>query len=101
MREEPDWAQCIGLRVIAAFVEGDESRPIVLGLLDPPPSARTTSPRKKERHLRIESEEELVIECGKSKIALRSDGRIEIRGGHLVSRSTGPNKIKGASVHIN
>lgn len=97
MREEPAWESCSGLRVVVAREE-DREDPIVLGLLDPPPEeASAASPR----NLRVESREELVIQCGKARIALRADGRIEIRGGHLISRSSGPNKIKGASIHIN
>lgn len=97
MREEPDWETCSGLRVVVVREE-DHEDPIVLGLLDPPPEeASAASPRT----LRVESREELVIQCGKARIALRADGRIEIRGGHLISRSSGPNKIKGASIHIN
>ena len=92
-----DWAQCAGLRVILGFVEGDEQHPVVLGLLDPPSVA---TPREPEV-LRIASGRELVIECGDAKIHLRADGRVEIRGTHLVSRSSGPNKVKGATVHIN
>jgi hypothetical protein len=97
MPEPPRWADCVGLRVAVAMVDGDESRPVVLGLLDAPPAPSKPLPET----LRVESRRELVIECGKSKIALRADGRIEIRGGHLISRSSGPNKIKGGSVHIN
>ena len=95
--DNPDWATCAGLRVAIAMGEGHDERPIVLGLLDPPPSEVVSKPKT----LRVESQRELVIECGKAKIALRADGRIEIRGGHLISRSSGPNKIKGGSVHIN
>lgn len=95
--EAPPWKDCVGLRVAVALTAGDEARPLVLGLLDAPPAPAAHLPET----LRVESRRELVIECGKSKIALRADGRIEIRGGHLVSRSSGPNKIKGGSVHIN
>ncbi len=101
MKDVPDWSRCVGLRVLAAFPDGEEGSTVVLGLLDAPPDSEKTSRRPKEKRLRIEGEEEVVIECGKSKIVLRADGRIEIRGGHLVSRSSGPNKIKGATVHIN
>jgi hypothetical protein len=97
MREAPRWADCVGLRVVVAHLEEDDSRPLVLGLLDAPPGAAARVPET----LKVESRRELVIECGKSKIALRADGRIEIRGGHLISRSSGPNKIKGGTVHIN
>ncbi len=98
MPDAPNWSKCVGLRVVVAHEDGNEERPIILGLLDPPPRAKVAP---KPKILRVESERELVIVCGKSKIALRADGRIEIRGGHLISRSTGPNKIKGGSVHIN
>jgi hypothetical protein len=97
MPDPPEWSDCVGLRVVLALVDGDESRPVVLGLLDAPPAP----PKQVPDALRVESRRELVIECGKSKIALRADGRIEIRGGHLISRSSGPNKIKGGTVHIN
>lgn len=97
MPQRPRWADCVGLRVAVALAREDERRPLVLGLLDEPPPVAEKTPET----LRVESRKELVIECGKAKIALRADGRIEIRGGHLISRSSGPNKIKGGSVHIN
>lgn len=97
MPDAPNWAKCVGLRVVLGHLGGDEQRPVVLGLLDAPPKTRAKTPDT----LHVESKRELVIECGKSKIAMRADGRIEIRGGHLISRSSGPNKIKGGSVHIN
>lgn len=99
MPAAPSWFKCVGLRVVIGHVDGDEQRPIILGLLDAPPTTKTKE--KAPDTLRVESNKELVIECGKSKIAMRADGRIEIRGGHLISRSSGPNKIKGGSVHIN
>lgn len=101
MKDVPDWSRCDGLRVLVAFPDGEAAEPVILGLLDAPPASPPETGGKKEKRLRIESEQELVIECGKAKIALRADGRIEIRGGHLISRSSGPNKIKGATVHIN
>ncbi len=97
MPDAPNWPKCVGLRVVVGHVGGDEQRPVVLGLLDAPPKTRAKTPET----LHVESKRELVIECGKSKIAMRADGRIEIRGGHLISRSSGPNKVKGGSVHIN
>ena len=103
MPDAPNWSKCVGLRVVLGHLGGDEQRPIVLGLLDAPPllDARPETKAKTPDTLHVESKRELVIECGKSKIAMRADGHIEIRGGHLISRSSGPNKIKGGSVHIN
>lgn len=92
----PDWSRCAGARVVLTHLDGDPRQPVVLGVVGGLP-ATATHPRT----LRIAAGEELTIECGKSKIHLRADGRIEIRGEHLVSRSRGPNKVKGGSVHLN
>jgi len=100
----PPWHACVGARVLVGFLNGDETLPIVLGLLEPPAALADDAPRGTERQpetLRIAAGQELVIECGEAKISLRKDGRIEIRGTHLISRSSGPNKIKGGSVFIN
>lgn len=96
MNDEPDWAECEGLPALVALPDGEE--PVLLGLLEAPPSS---GPEKVPEKVHIEGEEEIVIRCGKAKIAMRADGRIEIRGGHLISRSSGPNKIKGGSVQLN
>ena len=65
MPSAPMWKHCIGARVILGFVDGDERRPIVLGLLDAPKVAL-----QKPEVLHIESGRELVIECGEAKISL-------------------------------
>lgn len=90
-----DWRACVGKQAVVAFVDADPARPVILGVIGMP--AATALPRT----LRVAAGEELTIECGKSKIALRADGRIEIRGEHVISRSRGPNKVKGGTVHIN
>jgi uncharacterized protein DUF6484 len=100
----PSWRDCIGVRVLVGFLNGDETQPVVLGFLEPPPVRDDdAAPRahKQPETLRVAAGQELVIECGEAKISLRKDGRIEIRGTHLISRSSGPNKIKGGSVFIN
>lgn len=101
MRENPDWEECRGMRVVVGYEGGDPDAPIILGFLDSPATVRETSNPAAPSTIKIESEEELVLECGKAKISLRADGRISILGGYLVSRSTGVNKIKGGSVQIN
>ena len=111
MAAAPDWSSCKGLRAVLGFENGDQTKPLLLGLLDSPrpPAAvsEVTEDRTGEVHalrpkvLRIESEEELILECGDAKISLRADGRVVILGGYLLSRSKGVNKIKGGSVQIN
>lgn len=105
-----DWRGLVGATVVVAFVDSDPARPVVLGVLGAAASATgagaavpaaATTVAATPRRLRVAAGEELLIECGKSSIHLRADGRIEIRGEHLVSRSRGPNKIKGGTVHLN
>lgn len=97
----PDWRLCHGARAVLAFVDGDRRQPLVLGVLGGTAAPAPTTAAPLPRTLKIAAGEELTIECGKSKIHLRADGRVEIRGEHLVSRSRGPNKVKGGSVHLN
>jgi hypothetical protein len=106
LASRPDWSRCAGLPVLLAFADGEGSHPIVVALLEAPPPAQPAAPQPPPTSslpeiLRLESGRELHIECGKSHIHLRADGRIEIRGEYVISRSTGPNKIKGGSVQIN
>lgn len=97
----PDWRLHQGARAVLAFVDGDPRQPLVLGVVGGSAPAPAAAPAPLPRTLKVAAGEELTIECGKSKIHLRADGRIEIRGEHLVSRSRGPNKVKGGSVHLN
>lgn len=97
MESAPRWQDCRGLRVAIGFDDGDPARPVVLGLLEPPPRRADGKPRT----LRFESGEELILECGESKIVLRADGSITILGVKVVSRARKVNKIRGGSVQIN
>jgi hypothetical protein len=49
----------------------------------------------------IKARRKIEFVCGKSRIVLDADGRVEVSGSHLLSRSRGPVKIKGATVEIN
>ena len=43
----------------------------------------------------------LRIECGAGTIEIREDGKIVVKGEHLLSRARATNRIKGGSVGIN
>jgi len=51
--------------------------------------------------LTFDAKEEIVLRCGKSSIILTKAGKVIIRGTYLLNRSSGVNRIKGASVQIN
>ena len=47
------------------------------------------------------ADRDLTLVCGKAKLTLRFDGRIELNGTNILSASRGPHRIKGATVAIN
>lgn len=53
------------------------------------------------KRVTFNASEEIVLRCGKASITLTRAGKIIIRGAYLLNRSSGVNRIKGASVQIN
>ena len=120
-----------GRDVLLVFEQGDPARPIIIGLMEdplehlvtmevsprlsPPPltgggkgegEAFTESHPPKEalidgKRITIEAREEIILKCGDGSITIRKDGKIIIKGTHLLSRSSGPIRVKGARVDIN
>lgn len=62
----------------------------------PAPEARVDG-----RRVVLEGRDEVVLRCGEASITLRRDGKLVIRGSHVLSRATARHRIKGASVAIN
>jgi Domain of unknown function (DUF6484) len=88
----------IGSTVVVLCEGGDLSRPIVVGVLqDRPPVAVHADDQK----MVISAEREITLQCGDASITLTRAGKVIIQGAYIVSRSTGYNKIKGATVDIN
>jgi hypothetical protein len=92
---------------VLVFDNNDLRRPIVLGLLQPPsPPEKTTKLQPVEaildgERVTLEANSEIVLRCGKASITLTRAGKVLITGEYLLSRSSGPNRIKGGSVQIN
>jgi len=51
--------------------------------------------------IRLTAEHEIELRCGNASILLRRSGRVILKGTHVVTSSTGPLKLKGATVDIN
>lgn len=49
----------------------------------------------------LSADRRIELRCGKSSLVLTREGRVVLKGAHVVSRSSGPNKIKGASIALN
>jgi len=102
-----------GLEVLLLFEDGDPALPIVVGRLDAPAegvlSLLRERPEPKRRReavvdgdrVTIVADKEIVLKCGEGSITIRKDGKIVVQGTHLLSRSKGPHRIKGARVDIN
>jgi len=94
-----------------AFIDGDLSQPLVMGLLYEPnqstytggPQLEDTAPffNDEDAPLVIRSNDAITLQAGDAKIQLFADGRINIQGLRINSQAYGPNKVKGASVKIN
>lgn len=103
----------VGAEVLLTFEAGDPTLPIVTGVvrarLQPQPvvPALTLDPGALKdvlvdgRQLVFSAQQQILLRCGKSSVLLRRDGKVVIRGSHLLSRSSGANKIKGATIDLN
>ncbi len=103
----------VGIPVLLVFENGDPTLPIIVGFIrdtfvHPAPSEEVSFPIERpldisvdDRKMLIEAKEEILLRCGKSSMTVKKDGKILLKGTQILSRASGTNKIKGASVRIN
>lgn len=96
----------IGRDVLLLFEDAQETKPIIVGLLRE--SGPESAPALGRIELTVDGKRvilsaatELVLRCGKSRITLRHDGRIEVRGESITTHATGANRVQGGSVQLN
>ena len=101
------YAPHIGRDVVLVFEAGKSDRPIITGCIRrtdchslPDLPARVELEADGER-LVVSALHGLVLRCGKASISLSPEGKIVVRGTHVVSHSSGLNRIKGGSVQVN
>jgi hypothetical protein len=100
-------------KVLLLFENGDPKLPIIIGIIQDQPVRAVSNKeaildKNEAKDLLIDGEKivfdakkEIVLRCGKGSITVRADGKIVVKGTNLLSRSSGPQRIKGASVNIN
>jgi hypothetical protein len=103
-------------RALVLQTSGDDAEWVLVGILrdrvTQPSSDNTKEPIEDQalrpesaivdgKTVHFEASEEIVLRCGKGSITLRKDGKIVIKGTHLLSRAAGVNRIKGGQVNIN
>ncbi len=109
--EHPD--AIVGAPVLLVFEGGEPTRPIIVGVvrdrLRPEPSRpelKLDLDQNRDvvvdgQRLVFDAQQEVLLRCGKSTISMQRDGKVLIRGSHLVSRASGRNRIKGGSINLN
>lgn len=102
-----------GQTVLLQFLSGDVARPIVAGVMPGSETSSTTAPGALQEptapatleingeKLALSAQQSITLRCGKASLTMKADGTIEIRGTELLSRSSGQNAIRGASVSLN
>lgn len=113
-----------GRSVALLFAGGDPRKPVIVGLLrqpldnvldvtqanqdqltrklrDEPDVPADLSIERDGERITLSADREIVIKCGKASITLTRAGKVLIRGEHLLSRSTGANRIRGGTIQLN
>jgi hypothetical protein len=97
-----------GARALVARTADPAPRWLLVGLVRErvAAGARDAKPGRLEvavdgEKVRLEAEHDIELRCGQASITLRYDGRIEVRGTHILSASRGPNRVKGATIALN
>lgn len=83
----------VGSDVCVSFLANDFHQPVILGKL------HGGSHRNGE--LKLESDSQITLRCGKASISLKADGTVAIRGTNVASRASHTNRIRGGNVQIN
>ncbi len=73
----------------------------VLGVIQPFIVRDEDGKKADPAELNLKAKDSIELTCGESTLSMSKNGKIVLRGSDITSRSSGPNKIKGASVNIN
>jgi hypothetical protein len=91
----------VGREAVLGFVAGDPRRPIVLGLLRAKGARKRVDVTLDRRRVTVQAEKELVLKCGDASITLTRTGQVLIEGRYVLTRSSGVNRLLGASIQLN
>lgn len=89
-------ASLVGKRVALQFMEGDLSRPMIIG-----PIVHGLSEAVQDGEVALAAERRLVLRCGAASITLTREGKVIIRGSYVSNRSSGMLRLRGGTVSIN
>jgi len=92
--------------VLLLFLDGDPTRPVIVGFLHDGAAESIPGPPVAEARLDglavvLEARNSIELRCGRSSLLLRRDGRVVISGVELDARAEGVNRVRGGVVKIN
>jgi uncharacterized protein DUF6484 len=106
--------QDVGREVVLMLSTTDPQQRLLIGVVqsmtrDTLIESSDTEPRKRQdlefeiegKTIVISAAESLTMRCGDSSITLTRDGKVVIRGIHVVSHAAGVNRIRGGAVQLN
>jgi len=94
-----------GRSLALMFLDGDPARPLAIGVVGPSDATvQKIDARGDERpadRLTLTAAREIVLQCGRASLVLTQAGKVLVRGAYVSLRSSGVQRITGASVQIN
>ena len=103
-----------GREVLITFIDNDPKQPVITGVMssvvDKMVQMELASDDDKQaspiitgddENITITAHHQITLQCGKSSLILKKDGKIIVKGTNILSRASERNKIKGASVEVN
>jgi hypothetical protein len=91
----------VGKEVLVAFDSAHPETPIVIGVLQDPIVTETVEVTVDGKNVTLSAHDSITLRCGDASITLNREGKIIIRGAHVVTHASGVNRICGASVELN
>lgn len=91
----------VGREVTFCYLGGDRSRPVITGVLEDAAPARTRKLKFRAKDIDLAAADEITLTCGKASITLRRDGKIVIKGVHILSHASGVSRIRGGTIELN
>ena len=101
-------AAWLGRRALVVVTTGPARQLVLVGLVRERVGSATRDAAPDELQVQVDGEvvrlrgkQKIELVCGKSRLTMDRDGRIEVNGTRLIQRARGPVKIKGTTIDLN
>jgi hypothetical protein len=91
----------VGKHVVIAHDADQPGSPIVIGVIQPSIATMAVEVSADGKRVVVSAGEVITLKCGEASITLNRDGKVVIRGKHVVTHASGVNRIRGGSVQLN